>query len=378
MDHEIAIIGTGIAGLAAATAVIMADRDCVLIGPPTPEMEGGVQLAPNGWFALSALGLDKNVLSHATRLSEITVRSLNNNATLARLPLRGIYASVARADLATVLAERIAQGDKIKRHDTIIVEADQSDGCVNIICKDASLRKVRGLIAADGVSGFGRPHVTSQSEADIRVSLATNKLALRLMLHMSDLPTFFSQSSSNLWLGNGIHVVHYPIGTQVNFVVTMPKALAQTQWQSQCFKRNSPIHMLADPTLNWVATPLPRSGSSICWRRGNIVLAGEAAHVMPPHLAQGAGQSLQDAACLMQSLAQNVYVRDAFTAYARHRSGVVAKIAQKAEISGKIMAFSGIAGKMRNIALDLGGNQLLQDWLTEVWAIDPGLSGEGS
>ena len=80
----------------------------------------------------------------------------------------------------------------------------------------------------------------------------------------------------------------------------------------------------------------------------------------------------------MQSLAQNVYVRDAFTAYARHRSGVVAKIAQKAEISGKIMAFSGIAGKMRNIALDLGGNQLLQDWLTEVWAIDPELSGEGS
>jgi salicylate hydroxylase len=95
---------------------------------------------------------------------------------------------------------------------------------------------------------------------------------------------------------------------------------------------------------------------------------------MPPHLAQGAGQSLQDAACLMQSLAEHTDVSKAFAAYARHRSGMVAKIAQKAEISGKIMAFSGFAGKLRNAALDLGGNHLMQNWLADVWAADPGLS----
>jgi hypothetical protein len=53
---------------------------------------------------------------------------------------------------------------------------------------------------------------------------------------------------------------------------------------------------------------------------------------------------------------------------------MVAKIAQKAEISGKIMAFSGFAGKLRNAALDLGGNHLMQNWLADVWAADPGLS----
>ena len=98
-----------------------------------------------------------------------------------------------------------------------------------------------------------------------------------------------------------------------------------------------------------------------------------AAHSMPPHLAQGAGQSLQDAACLMPSLPQYADVNSAFAAYARHRSGAVAKISQKADISGKIMALSGLAGKLRNAALDLGGNHLMRDWLAEVWAADPGL-----
>ena len=44
MDNEIAISGTGIAGLAAATAVIAADRDCVLFGPPAQVMRVGYNL----------------------------------------------------------------------------------------------------------------------------------------------------------------------------------------------------------------------------------------------------------------------------------------------------------------------------------------------
>lgn len=374
MGQDIAISGTGIAGLAAATAVLGAERDCVLFGPPTQVMAGGVQLAPNGWAALSALGVAQDVMLRATRLHEITVRSLTSEATLARLPLTDDYASVARADLANVLEQRIRQTGRFRWHNTSVEEASQTGASVNIIGKDTGLHHAAGLVAADGVAGFGRSFISSQSSSTIKTSLATDKIALRSMVRLSDLPTFFSHPASNLWLGDGVHVVHYPIGDSVNIVATLPKSLARVEWQARLFRHNTPLQPLADPAIHWTATPLPRSGNTVCWRRGNMVLAGDAAHVMPPHLAQGAGQSLQDAACLMQSLAEHTDVSKAFAAYARHRSGMVAKIAQKAEISGKIMAFSGFAGKLRNAALDLGGNHLMQNWLADIWAADPGLS----
>ena len=376
MDHEIAISGTGIAGLAAATAVLRANRNCVLLGPPAQIVTGGVQLAPNGWAALTALGLAQDVMAQATRLHEITVRSLTNNATLARLPLRDVYASVARSNLAAIFEQKVAKSNCVSRRATCVKATTQTDTSVNIIDKDSGLHHVAGLIAADGVAGFGRSFISGQSETTIKAALQTEKVALRSVISLSDLQRFFSQPASNLWLGNGVHIVHYPIGNNANIVATMSKTLANTDWQDRLFAHNEPMRILADKTIEWTSTPLPRSSTTICWRRGNVVLAGDAAHIMPPHLAQGAGQSLQDAACLMQSLVQNANVGNAFAAYARHRSGAVAKIARKAEVSGKIMAFSGVAGKLRNALIDLGGSHLMQSWLKEVWAADPGLGSQ--
>ena len=53
---RIAVSGGGIAGLAAALAALRAGHDVQLItgGPAPTPIIGGVQIAPNGWDALSA------------------------------------------------------------------------------------------------------------------------------------------------------------------------------------------------------------------------------------------------------------------------------------------------------------------------------------
>jgi salicylate hydroxylase len=97
------------------------------------------------------------------------------------------------------------------------------------------------------------------------------------------------------------------------------------------------------------------------------VLAGDAAHPIPPNLAQGAGQSLADAACLMHCLGSK-NIDDALSSYARERSKAVSKIFKKAVISSKIMALDGLRANARNMAMDLGGTEMIDKWLADVWA----------
>ena len=94
---------------------------------------------------------------------------------------------------------------------------------------------------------------------------------------------------------------------------------------------------------------------------------------MPPHLAQGAGQALQDAASLQDALIQISNIDDALAMYARNRTSTVSKVVQKADISGKVMAFGGARGRLRNMMIGLVGPSFLQSWLADVWAGDPGM-----
>ena len=49
--------------------------------------------------------------------------------------------------------------------------------------------------------------------------------------------------------------------------------------------------------------------TSALWRYQRLTLIGDAAHMMPPHLAQGAGQSFEDIAILDQMLAAFLWKR---------------------------------------------------------------------
>ena len=94
---------------------------------------------------------------------------------------------------------------------------------------------------------------------------------------------------------------------------------------------------------------------------------------MPPHLAQGAGQALQDAASLQQALITADSIDDALAIYARHRTSAVSAVVRKADISGKVMAFGGARGRLRNMMIGLVGPSFLQSWLADVWAGDTGI-----
>ena len=113
----IAVSGSGIAGLAAALAVLRNQKPLLLVAGRTPAttLQGGVQIAPNGWAALDQLGLGDAARARATALQAITVRDMRSAATLASLDLSASpYASLSRADLASLLKSR---NQRLERHD---------------------------------------------------------------------------------------------------------------------------------------------------------------------------------------------------------------------------------------------------------------------
>jgi len=372
----IAVSGSGIAGLAAALAVLRNQKPLLLVAGRTPAttLQGGVQIAPNGWAALDQLGLGDAARARATTLQAITVRDMRSAATLASLDLSASpYASLSRADLASLLRAEISALSgmtDIAANITHVVQRGPDQGkAVHMLTDDKGRHIVDALIAADGVSGFGRHYVNG---TDSGMDTAPNKgrVAMRAVAKTADLPRIFSQPFCNLWLGQGAHFVHYPLhgGKDVNMVLTLDAAKAGDDWQQRYLGRNDILGQLCDHAdIKWVKTALPAHPYHDCWRRGRTVLAGDAAHPIQPNLAQGAGQSLVDAASLLHWMADD-NLDAALSGYARERSKAVGVIFKKAAVSSKIMALDGTSATARSTLIGLGGAPMLNAWLAEVWA----------
>ena len=368
---QIAVSGGGIAGMAAALAAARSGHKVTIFSGSAPAaVVGGLQLAPNGWAALRDLGLADTAEKLSIRLTEITVRSLGSGGTLIRLPLHDPYASFDRAVLAQILTDALSAEDAVSVRQANLAHIHQLGDEVRLLTEDGTGDSFAGLIAADGKNGPGRRHVTASNG----MRSMSAKLAMRAQIPLPSLPNHFTLPTSNLWLGRGMHVVHYPIGTMLNLVVTLPAREAHQDWQRRAFPANTPLAIFADEDICWTKTPLAAAETADCWRRGGVVLAGDSAHSMPPHLAQGAGQGLRDAASLGRWLDGAESVDGAFAGYARERAAEVSGIVRKADLSGRIMGLSGPAAGLRDLALNLGGPQLMKSWLAEVWAADPKLA----
>lgn len=319
---KVAVIGGGIGGLAAACALVQRGAHVTVLeqAPEITEVGAGIQVSPNGFAVLRALGLGDRLAERSVQGETINLRDYRGGDVLQldlrKLPSRDYY-FVHRSDLIDLLAEAArAQGVKVRL-----------------------LQRVRG------VSPGPRPVISLQNgdtrEADLVIGADGLHSVLRSVINGNTAPFFTRQVAwravvpntegrgpqVRVHMGPGRHVVSYPLrdGRHMNLVAVRE----QQNWVGEswtqaddpenlrrAFADFAPdIRALLDQVDDVRQWGLFRHPVAPKWHAENCALLGDAAHPTLPFLAQGACMALEDAWGLVRSLDQAQNVTEALHDY---------------------------------------------------------------
>lgn len=325
------IAGGGIAGLAAALAAHHAGLAPRIFerAPALTEVGAGLQLGPNAMKVLRALGLEAAVRSAGHAPARLEMREGGTGRTLFSVPAGAAaearwgapYLNIRRADLQMLLAAaveaRLPDALRLKRE---VVDYRIGGDGVRLVFDDDSSVAGDVLIAADGVRSSLRARLLGGERPDY-----TGHTAWRLMVEATPELSALIPDASLAWTGRGRHAVTYYLGGRrlINFVgvVEQPEP-GPDDWDAEgAIERvRADFAGFAEP----VGAILAAAGTARLWglydrpvaerlARGPVALIGDAAHPMPPFMAQGAGLAIESAWRAVSSLAAT----GGFTRYER-------------------------------------------------------------
>lgn len=344
---RIAIVGGGIGGLAAGAFLRRSGLTATVYeqAPALTEVGAGLVMAPNAVRLLRRLGTMDQFLRRAVpldwgwefrRWTDGTVLSVEKlNGVCERLYGERTY-GVHRADLLDSL--RAAVPSEWVRLGARCTAVDAGEDIVLLRFADGSHAEADIVIGADGVHSVVRNSVTEPSPPKY-----SGICAFRTLVPARAAPDFALRRAQTLWLGPGRHFVHYPVagGRAVNVVAFAPAGdHTDESWSTTATIEEFRAEFADwDPRVTDLITaggvpgrwalldraPLRR------WSRARITLLGDAAHPMFPFFAQGAAQSIEDAAVLARCLA--AYANDPERALKRYEAARIERTTRLQEIS---------------------------------------------
>lgn len=363
------ICGGGIAGLTTALCLHARGWDMTVLeqAPTITEVGAGIQISPNGFRVLVALGLGDEVRRMAYEPEVIEMRMGVSGRRLMSIPMKAIaaarwgapYLQIHRADLINALRdalERRAPG-AIRTGVTVTGYERTGDSAAALTGDGA----VEGdlLVGADGVHSAIRTTMLGPEAPRFTGNVAWRAVVPRDRLTGIDIPP-----GACIWAGEGRHAVTYPLrkGEVINFVGIVEHDAWRSESWTQTGRREdaladfagwSPLVTAliaeADAHFRWALhdrPPLTR------WSDGPVALAGDACHPMLPSLAQGACQAMEDAWVLAAMLGEGGaesgvgVIPDALKSYEQQRKSRTARIQKGAADNARLFHKRGAAAQL--------------------------------
>ena len=316
---NIAIVGGGIGGLAAALALARRgiDVDVYEQAPELRELGAGVQISANGTRVLHALGLRPALEKVQVLPAGKAIRLWNTGQSwkLFDLGLESVerygfpYITIHRGDLHGVIAQALLQAKPGAIHlNRKCVGLSQSNGNVELQFESGDPEQAKLIVGADGVHSVVREHLFGALKPEF-----CGIIAWRGVIPMERVPPSISRTIGTNWVGPGGHVVHYPLraGTLLNFVGMGERDWSVEGWNVRGTTAevlndfrdwHDDVHAMIrniDVPYKWGLALRPAMEQ---WSLGRCTLLGDACHPMVPLLAQGANMALEDGFVLARAI----------------------------------------------------------------------------
>jgi len=359
---ELIIVGDGIAGSIAAYVCAKLNIKALWFAPKNKSLNGAIQVPPNSIDALKGLGIFNDLKKHLTPISMIRVRDQFLKQDLSSIDVNNHYFSVARQELLSVIKSFFKKNSSVTVLEESIISIEKKGNNYNCITSLGNVFKTKVIIGADGSDGVcrlqtGKIDKNSNKTFIYRGTLSAKKINRALF-----------QSSVNLWLNDGWHLVYYPYSdfNYLNLILVGKNSIEKLNKSIQEeFKK---LH-----NVEWKPVKTNKISSEAIYNIGQIFLIGDAAHPIYPHLAQGAAQTFLDGFTLFKVLSSNNDINISLIEYAKIRTATISRAKDMSYLSGEVFKAKGPIAKIRNYLL-LNDYLDLENFLNKIWEKDSPLN----
>lgn len=363
-QKPVVVAGGGIGGLATALGLARKGFRVVVLeqAPEFAEIGAGIQLAPNAWHAIDALGVGELVKREAVFVERVQMMDGVSGERIIDIPsdetfrkrFGNPYAVTHRADIHGSLLDGCKQAGIELRASARVTGFSAGDG---VVVKTANGEQIAGiaLVGADGGRSVIRESIVGDGEPP-----ESGHMCYRAVLRAEEMPQDLRWAAATLWAAANTHIVHYPLrGWKLfNLVATVVREKIGTGHNEEA----SPDEVLplfehnCDKVMSLMRVPksfrrwMLRFREPVDnWTRGPVTLLGDSAHLMLQYLAQGAAMALEDAVCLAACAdAADGNFPQAFLEYQKQRLVRASRVQISAKMLGLVFHAAGVERLVRN------------------------------
>jgi len=364
-ENTVLVIGGGIGGMGCALALTQAGFDVELMeqAPEIGEIGAGIQLGPNAFAAMDALGCGPRARARAVYTDDLIMMDAVDESVVGKISageafrtrFKNPYAVIHRADIHLSIYEEVQTKKNVRFHaNSHIVNIDVGDKDVR--ATDSNGKEYRGiaLIGCDGVKSVVREKLVGDGHR------VPGHVVYRAVTPRDEFPADLRWNAATIWVGPNCHLVHYPLrgGEQYNIVVTF-HSREKEEWgvregsreevQSYFTHIADRPRQLIDKPTSWRRWTIADRDPVLKWGEGRSTLLGDAAHPMLQYMAQGACMALEDAVTLREALrVNNNDLQKAFRLYEEKRIPRTARVVYSAREMGRLFHAGGAERLVRN------------------------------